>query len=86
MNPSLLTLRTSKIIAKTKAGEWALKEGLVPDAHVMEKVISIRNNPYKYKSEESVLQWCETLGKYIQNFADVLEKELIMNADKKSRS
>jgi predicted nucleotidyltransferase len=82
----LYTLRTGKIIAKTKAGEWALKEGLVPDAHIMEKVLSLRNNPNKYISDEAVLQWCETLGEYIQNFADVLEKELLINAAKKSRS
>ncbi|WOO38043.1 DUF4111 domain-containing protein [Anaerocolumna sp. AGMB13020] len=82
----LYTLRTGKIIAKTKAGEWALMEGLVPDVHIMEQVISIRNNPNKYKSDEAVLEWCGTLGEYIQNFADVLEKELVINAVKKSRS
>lgn len=71
----IFTLRTGKVIAKTKAGKWALDNNLVPDVEIMEKVINIRKEPNKYDDE--IMKWTETLGKYIQNFADVLEKEII---------
>lgn len=73
----IFTLKTGKIIAKTKAGEWALDNNLVPDVEIMEKAISIRKEPNKYKNDVEIMEWTETLGKYIQKFADVLEKEIV---------
>lgn len=73
----IYTLRTGRIIAKTAAGEWALSNNLVPDAQVMEKAIMIRKEPLKYKDDYDTLTWLETLGDYVQRFANVLEKELV---------
>lgn len=73
----IFTLRTGKIIAKTKAGKWALENNLVPDVEIMKKVINIREEPNKYKYDDEIMKWTERLGEYIQSFADVLEKEII---------
>lgn len=72
----IYTLRTGKIIAKTEAGKWALNNNLVPDADIMCKAIKIREKPALYKDDNEILAWSETLGEYIQRFADVLEKEI----------
>ena len=74
----IYTLRTGRVIAKTKAGKWALDNDLVPDIDIMIKVISIRVEPSKYKDDDEILKWLETLGEYIQRFADVLEKEILV--------
>lgn len=68
----IYTLRTGKIISKTKAGKWAWEHKLVPDVEIMEKVISIREEPMKYKDDNEIMEWLETLGDPIQRFADVL--------------
>jgi len=72
----LYTLKTNKIIAKTKAGEWAIAANLCPDVSIMKKVLEIRNNPLELKNSEEAKKWEDTLEPYIQSFADVLEKEL----------
>lgn len=74
----IYTLRTGKIISKTKAGKWALDNNLIEDIEIMEKVINIRKEPNKYKDHKDVIKWLEGLGPYIQKFADVLEKEISM--------
>lgn len=74
----IYTLRTGKIIAKTKAGKWALDNNLVPDADIMEKVVNIREEPCKYKEDNEIMEWSETLGGYVQRFADVLEQEILV--------
>lgn len=73
----IYTLRTGKIIAKTKAGEWALENNLAPDVDIMEKVISIRQVPSRYKDDNEIMKWSKTLGEHIQRFADILEKEIL---------
>jgi hypothetical protein len=72
----LYTLETGKIIAKTAAGEWALQHHLAPNPEVLQRAVDIRKNPLKYKYEEAVLDWTETLGKYVHEFADVLEHQI----------
>lgn len=72
----LYTLKYNKVIPKTYAGEWAIEEKLSPDAGVMKMVIEIRKNPLSYINETKTLEWCGTLGKNIQGFADILEIEL----------
>ena len=66
----IYTLRTGKIISKTAAGEWALKNELCPDREEMLRVVQIRKEPQKYskdeRSEDSAV---------IQRFADVLDDE-----------
>jgi predicted nucleotidyltransferase len=73
----IYTLRTGKIISKTLAGKWALDNNLVPDVDIMEKIISIREEPIRYKSDIEIMKWTERLGEYIQKYADVLQKEMI---------
>lgn len=72
----LYTLKYNKVIPKTYAGEWAIEEKLIPDVGVMKRVIEIRKNPLSYINETQTLEWCGTLGKHIQDFADILEIEL----------
>jgi len=71
----LYTLQTGNIIAKTKAGEWAIKNELCPNADIMKRILEIRNNPLRYKNEET-FDYAQTLGPDVQKYADVLEKEL----------
>ncbi|MCL2499388.1 MAG: DUF4111 domain-containing protein [Defluviitaleaceae bacterium] len=71
----LYTIKTNKIITKTKAGEWALQENICPDISIMEKIIKIRKNPLEFNNEETK-QWQNTLGEHIQKFADILKAEL----------
>ena len=72
----IYTLRTGKIIAKTAAGEWALKEGICPCADVLARAVEIRKEPNRFKTDTGTFDYAETLGNYIQQYADVLEKEL----------
>ena len=72
----LYTLKTNKVIAKTKAGEWVIEENLCPDIAVMEKVVEIRKNPLKLKNSEETKQWEKTLAPYTQKFVDILKAEL----------
>jgi predicted nucleotidyltransferase len=73
----LYTLKTGKVIAKTAAGEWAVAKGLAPNSDILKRVVDIRKNPLKYKNDSETLEWCGTSGDYIQEFADVLERELM---------
>jgi predicted nucleotidyltransferase len=61
----IYTLRTCKIIAKTAAGKWALKNGLCPDADAMRSACESRENPPQNAVDNAV----------IQRFADVLDTE-----------
>jgi len=72
----LYTLRTNKIIAKTKAGEWALAENICPDISIMNKIVEIRKNPLEFKDNKDINQWLSNLEPHIQKFADILEEEL----------
>jgi len=72
----LYTLKTNKVIAKTKAGEWVIEENLCPDTSVMEKVVEIRKNPLELKNSEETKQWDKTLAPYTQKFLDILKAEL----------
>ena len=72
----LYTLRTGKIIAKTAAGEWALKENLCPCAEALARAVDIRKEPARYLGDEGVLDEAQALGGSVQSYADVLEREL----------
>jgi len=72
----LYTLKTMKVISKTKAGEWALEQNLFFEKDVLERIIEIRKNPIKYNNDEDTLKWIPSLASYIQKFADILEAEL----------
>lgn len=72
----IYTLRTGKIIAKTKAAEWALGNTLCPDLYALTTALNVRRNPLKYRNDKEIFDYAETLGEAVQRFADVLEKEL----------
>jgi hypothetical protein len=72
----LYTLQSGRIISKTNAGLWALENNLVPDIKIMNRVLEIRRHPNEYKADEETLIWLESLGPYIMEFADILEKNI----------
>ena len=71
------TLRYNDVIAKTRAGVWALEKHIFPDEEPLRKAIEIRKQPLAYKGKESTNQWLRELGPVIQCYADVLECELL---------
>ena len=73
----IYTLRTGKIISKTKAAEWALQNNLCPDVRALTAALNVRRCPLKYRYDKDTFDYAETLGEGIRRFADVLEKELI---------
>lgn len=72
----IYTLRTGKIISKTKAAEWALENNLCPDPDALAIALQVRRNPLSYRDDKEIFDYAETLGESVQRFADVLEKEL----------
>lgn len=70
------TLRYSDVIAKTQAGIWALEEHIFPDEAPLKRTVAIRQSPLSFKGREDVKQWLKTLGPVVQQYADVLEREL----------
>ena len=72
----LYTLRTGRILSKTKAAEWALQNNLCPDVHALTTALDVRRCPLKYRDDQETFDYAETLGEPVQRFADVLEKEL----------
>lgn len=72
----IYTLKTGEIIAKTKAGTWALKNNLCPDKKAIKRAIKVRNRPYKLKNKSYIMDYAETLGQSVQRYVDVLEKYL----------
>ncbi len=72
----MYTLRTGHIIAKTRAGEWALENHLCPDETALRRTLEIRRNPLQYKNGPETKLWLASLGPVVQSFADVLEKAL----------
>lgn len=72
----IYTLRTGEVIAKTKAGEWALQQGICPVEKELERALRVRRSPLLYRDQPEVKHWLCTLGPAVQRFADVLEKEI----------
>lgn len=72
----IYTLRTGRIIAKTAAAEWALKNKLCLDEAALEYALRVRRDPLKYKEDKQTFEHAEALAEPIQRFADILEKEL----------
>ncbi len=70
------TLRHQDVTAKTQAGIWALTEHIFPDEAPLRKTLGIRENPLAFKDREDVKRWLRKLGPTVQQYADVLEKEL----------
>ena len=72
----IYTLRYCDIIAKTRAGQWALSEHIFPDEAPLQKALVIRQDPVAYKDRTDVKQWLESLGPVVQQYADILQQEL----------
>ncbi|MBQ2817329.1 MAG: DUF4111 domain-containing protein [Clostridia bacterium] len=72
----IYTLRTGRIISKTAAGEWALQNCLFPDTVALETALAVRKNPQKFQKDTELQDLSEKLGSIIQQYANVLEKEL----------
>ena len=70
------TLRYGDVIAKTRAGEWALAEHLFPDEEALQRTLMIRRDPLRYKDRPEIKAWLSALGPTVQRYADVLEREL----------
>lgn len=73
----IYTLRTGKIIAKTKAAEWALENNLCPNPDALRYALIVRRSPLEYRDDKETFDYAETLEEPIQRFADVLEKAQI---------
>lgn len=72
----IYTLRTGKIAPKTYAGEWALEKGICPVPDALVKALLVRKSPLEYRNDSKFLDYAETLGPIIQQYADVLETAL----------
>lgn len=72
----IYTLRTGTIVAKTKAGEWALENGLCPDPAALETALRVRNTPLLFQEDAALQTYSANLGNVIQRYADVLCREL----------
>ena len=72
----IYTLRTGKIIAKTNAGEWALENGLCPDASALQTALRVRKEPGIFHKDTGIQTYAVDVGNAVQQYADVLEREL----------
>ena len=72
----IFTLRHQDVTAKTRAGIWALSEHLFRDEEPLRKTLRIRQDPMAYKDRDDVKLWLKGLGPVVQQYADVLEREL----------
>lgn len=72
----IYTLRSGKIISKTKAAEWAMENHLCPDEDALLFALDVRKNPSEKKKDPKVFDFAETMAGAIQRFNDVLEMEI----------
>ena len=70
----IYTLKTQKIISKTEAGKWALKNNICNVKESLSKALEIRMNPQYYLHNPEILKWSATLGNDISKYIDVLEE------------
>lgn len=72
----IYTLRSGKILSKTKAAEWAMENHLCPDEDALLFALDVRKNPSEKKKDPKVFDFAETMAGAIQRFNDVLEMEI----------
>ncbi len=72
----IYTLRTGLVTAKTDAAQWALDQKICPVPNSLELALKVRRNPMAYRDNREIFDTAEKLGPDIQQFADVLEREL----------
>ena len=73
----IYTVRYGEVISKTQAGMWALRENLFEDESALRTTLAIRQNPAEYKERAEIKEWLCKLGPVVQQYADVLEIEVI---------
>ena len=78
------TLRYGDVIAKTKAGLWALEEHIFPEEEALRFALTVRQDPLSFRDREDVRAWLRSLGPVIQRYADVLEGELSRSVPRNS--
>ncbi len=74
----IYTLRHNDVTAKTQAGIWALSEHVFENEEPLREALRIRQNPMACKDRDDVRQWLKGLGPVVQQYADVLERELYL--------
>ena len=57
-----------------------MSEHIFEDEAPQKKTLEIRQNPATYKGREEVKLWLKGLGPVVQQYADVLEQEILMAA------
>ncbi len=72
----IYTLQTGEIIAKTAAAQWALAQNLCPNEAALRKALEVRKNPELFEKDTAIKDHAERLGSVVQQYADVLEREL----------
>lgn len=72
----LYTLQTGEVASKTAAGEWALSQGLCPDATSLMLALAVRKEP-SLLLQPDVIAHAEALTPAIQRFAMVLQQALL---------
>ena len=73
----LYTLRHGDVIAKTRAGEWAMEQHVFADEEALRRTLEIRRDPLKFRDLPETKRWLAGLGPTVQRCADVLEEELV---------
>ena len=53
-----------------------MKEGICPCDETLARAVEVRKEPHRFKTDTATFDYAEILGSYIQQYADVLEKEL----------
>ena len=53
-----------------------MQEHIFSDEDPLKKTIEVRKEPMAYKNREDIRQWLRGLGPVIQQYADILEREL----------
>lgn len=75
----IYTLRDNDIMGKTQAGIRALNEHIFPNEDALRQTLDIRQHPIKYKYRDDIKRWLSELVPTVQQYADILAKELEHN-------
>lgn len=70
------TLRTGRVISKTEAAVWVLKNGLCPVPEALETALTVRRSPALFQADPALRACAAELGPSIRTYADALEDEL----------
>ena len=54
-----------------------LRQTMLEEEPALRTTLAIRQNPAEYKERAEIKEWLCKLGPVVQQYADVLEKELI---------